>query len=104
MGVDIRRHVDKTKVWHLEFKDDKSVTAKFNRMSHGFIWSKFLAMTRRRALRKGVPLVKIKPAFTSVIGILKYQVQYGLSNHEAAGYVISPAGIGCNHEKLPGHW
>ncbi|AGL03453.1 IS200/IS605 family accessory protein TnpB-related protein [Desulfoscipio gibsoniae] len=85
----------------LEFKDDKSMTAKFNRMSHGFIWSKFLAMTQRRALRKGVPLVKIKPAFTSVIGILKYQVQYGLSNHEAAGYVIARRGLGLNCEKVP---
>lgn len=85
----------------LKFKDDKSVTAKFNRVSHGFIWSKFLAMTQRRALRKGIPLVKVKPAFTSIIGILKYQAQYGLSNHEAAGYVIARRGLGRNYEKVP---
>ena len=85
----------------LAFKDDKSVTAKFNRMSHGFIWSKFLEMTERRALRQGVPLVKVKPAFTSIIGILKYQSQYGLSNHEAAGYVIAMRGLGCEYEKVP---
>ena len=85
----------------LAFKDDKSITAKFNRMSHGFIWSKFLEMTERRALRKGVPLVKVKPAFTSIIGILKYQSQYGLSNHEAAGYVIARRGLGCENERVP---
>jgi IS605 OrfB family transposase len=85
----------------LEFKDDKSVSAKFNRMSHGFVWSKFLQATERRALREGVPLVKVKPPFSSVIGILKYQQQYGISNHEAAGYVIARRGLGYNKEKVP---
>lgn len=26
----------------LKFRDDKSISSKFNRMSHGFVWSKFL--------------------------------------------------------------
>jgi len=86
----------------LDFKDDKSVSAKFNRMSHGFVWSTFLMMVERAAARKGVPLVKIKPPFTSVIGILKYQHQYGLSNHEASGYVIARRGLGIDTERVPG--
>lgn len=85
----------------LEFKDDKSVTAKFNRMSHGFVWSKFLQATERRALREGVPLVKVKPPFSSVIGILKYQQQYGISNHEAASHVIARRGLGYKEERIP---
>ena len=88
-------------VENLAFKDDKSVTAKFNRMSHGFVWSTFLKMVERTAARKGVPLVKVKPPFTSVIGIMKYQQHYGLSNHEAAGYVIGRRGLGIDNERIP---
>ncbi|TLM99204.1 IS200/IS605 family element transposase accessory protein TnpB, partial [bacterium] len=75
-------------VENLKFKNDKTVTAKFNRMSHGFVWSKFLENVDRCAAREGVPVIKVKPAFTSVIGILKYRHMYGISNHESAGYVI----------------
>ncbi|TEB05701.1 hypothetical protein Psch_02742 [Pelotomaculum schinkii] len=85
----------------LEFKNDKSVTAKFNRMSHGFVWSSFLKQVERRTAREGVPLVKIPPPFTSVIGILKYQQQYGISSHEAAAYTIARHGLGYGNEKVP---
>jgi len=36
-----------------------------------------------------------------VIGILKYQSQFGISNHEAAGYVIGRRALGYSKEKLP---
>jgi IS605 OrfB family transposase len=85
----------------LKFKNDKSVTAKFNRMGHGFVWSKFLQTVERRVVREGVPLVKVQPPFTSIIGILKYQQQYGISNHEAAAYTIARRGLGYNKEKIP---
>ncbi|MFZ5596186.1 MAG: IS200/IS605 family accessory protein TnpB-related protein [Bacillota bacterium] len=85
----------------LKFKDDKSVTAKFNRMRHGFVWSKFLEAVERRAARESVPLIKVSPPFTSKIGILKYQQQYGLSGHQAAAYVIARRGLGFNNEKVP---
>ena len=85
----------------LEFKNDKSVTAKFNRMSHGFVWSKFLRMVDRSAASEGVPLVKVPPPFTSIVGILKYQQQYGISNHEAAGYIIARHSLGYSNEKVP---
>jgi len=85
----------------LKFKNDKSITAKFNRMSHGFIWSKFLEYIDRCAAREGVPVIKVKPAFTSAIGILKYQHMYGISNHESAGYVIARRALSFNHEQIP---
>gem|GEM_PF-4530252 len=44
----------------LKFKNDKSVTAEFNRMSHGFIRSKFLEHIDRRAAREGVPVIAVK--------------------------------------------
>lgn len=46
-------------------------------------------------------VIKVKPAFTSVIGILKYQHMHGISNHESAGYVIARRGLGFEHEKIP---
>lgn len=85
----------------LAFKDDKTVTAKFNRMSHSFVWSKFLLAVERRAAREGVPLVKVPPPFTTVIGIMKYQQQYGISNHQAAAYTIARRGLGISKEKIP---
>lgn len=85
----------------LQFKNDKSVTAKFNRMAHGFIRSRFLEHIDRCATREGVPVLKVKPAFTSVIGILKYQHMYGISGHESAGYVIARRALGFNDEKIP---
>jgi len=85
----------------LKFRDDKSISTKFNRLSHGFVWSKFLHTVERNALRQGVPLIKVKPPYTSVIGILKYQAQYGISNHEAAGYVIGRRALGYSEEKIP---
>lgn len=88
-------------VENLKFNNNKSVTTKFNRMSHGFVWSKFLQMVDRRAAREGVPLAKVPPPFTSVIGILKYQQQYGISSHEAAAYTIARQGLGNGNEKVP---
>jgi len=84
----------------LDFKNDKSTT-RFNRMTHSFVWSKFLESVERRAVRKAVPLVKVKPPFTSIIGILKYQSQYDISNHESAAYVIARRGLGYRKEKIP---
>lgn len=85
----------------LKFKNDKDVSSKFNRMAHGFVYSKFLRMLERRTLREGVPLIKVKPAFTSIVGILKYQEQFGISNHEASGYTIARRGLGVRKERVP---
>lgn len=100
--VDIAEQMNCTlAVEDLDFKDDRSMKAKFNRMSHGFVWSKFLRAIERRAARQGVPLAKAPPPFTTVIGILKYQEQYGISNHEAAAYVIARQCLGYSKEKAP---
>ncbi len=110
IGKEAKRLVDLAKttnralmVENLALRDDKSVTTKFNRLSHGFVWSRFLAAVERTCTREGVPLIKVKSPYTSVIGILKYQQQYGISNHEAAGYVIGRRGLGFVLEKVPKH-
>ncbi len=85
----------------LKFRNDRSITAKFNRMAHGFVWSKFLEYICRCAAREGVPLIKVNPAFTSIIGILKYQPMYGTSGHESAAYVIARRALGFSDDRVP---
>jgi hypothetical protein len=48
----------------------------------------------RRAIKDGVEIRKINPAFTSIAGILKYQEQYSLNRHTAAAFVIGRRGMG----------
>ncbi|MCL4425139.1 MAG: hypothetical protein M1553_06820 [Firmicutes bacterium] len=68
----------------LKFLDDREVGAKFNRMAHQFVYRELLQAIERRALRHAVPIVKVHPAYTSVIGALKYAHQYQLGIHQAS--------------------
>lgn len=79
----------------LKFNDKaKSKCKKFNRMRHNFIYSQLLRAIERRAIKDGVEIKKINPAFTSIAGILKYQEMYSLNRHTAAALVIARRGIG----------
>lgn len=73
----------------LKFKDDRDVTSKLSRINHQFVYSKLLQMLERRCLRHGVEFVKVKPQFTSKIGLYKYCHQYGLAVHNGAALVIA---------------
>jgi len=53
-----------------------------------------------RANKEGVYVFKIKPAFTSIIGKLKYMAQKGISIHTAAAYTIARRGMRYK-EKVP---
>ncbi len=59
------------------------------RMLSSFVYSKFRAFLESRASRFGVRLYKVNPAFTSVIGRVKYASRYGLTVHHAAALVIA---------------
>ena len=78
----------------LKFADDREVSPKFNRMAHGFVYRRLLAAMERRAIRQGVRVVKVHPAYTSVIGALKYAHQYRLSIHQGAALAIARRGMG----------
>ena len=79
----------------LKFKPKKSKDRRFNRMRHNFLHSQMVEAIESRAARQGVEVRKINPAFTSVIGELKYQEQYGgLNSHTAAALVIARKGQG----------
>jgi len=79
----------------LEFKKKgKKSYKKFNRMKSNFIYRKMLNAIKQRAVKIGVPVLEILPAFTSILGQLKYQKMYSLNRHTSAGLVIARRGLG----------
>jgi len=92
---------------HLKFRAGKQKGSKFRRMSHNFLHKQMLDAIRSRATRMGVEVVEVEPAFTSVLGKLKYQDMYSLNTHTAAALVIARRGQGllerqCFTDKLTG--
>jgi len=63
-------------------------------------YSQFTQMIESKCLRSGVGLIKIDPAYTSVIGVTKYMAVYGLNSGCAAALVIARRGL-FRTEKLP---
>lgn len=73
----------------LKFKNDKDVNSKFARIKNQFIYSTLLTMLESACIRNGVEIIKVKPQFTSKIGLYKYCHQYGMVVHNGAGMVIA---------------
>ena len=86
----------------LHFMHDKETSRKFRRLTHQFTYRKTLEAVERRALREGVEVRQVHPAYTSVIGRLKYQPQYGISVHASAALVIARrGGLKIRRENVP---
>lgn len=77
----------------LSFKDRTSGPKKFRRAKHNFIYRQMLDAICSRAAKCSVPVIEVKPAFTSVLGNLKYAKMYSLNRHTAAGLVIARRGM-----------
>jgi IS605 OrfB family transposase len=73
----------------LKFKDDRDVSSKLARISSQFVYATLLQVLERRCLRRGAEYVKVKPQYTSKIGLYKYCHQYGLAVHNGAALVIA---------------
>lgn len=106
-GELVKRAIDIAKVNNkgiaiedLKFKDDRDVTSKFARLKHQFIYSTLLAMLERACIRNGIEIIKVKPQFTSKIGLYKYCHQYGICVHNGAAMVIGRRSYGFK-EKVP---
>jgi len=84
----------------LKFANDKDVGNKFARIKHQFIYSKLLHMLELCCKRNNVEIVKVKPQFTSKIGLYKYCHQYGMDVHNGAAMVIARRAYGLK-EKVP---
>ena len=59
-----------------------------------------LQLLERKCVRRGIAVRKVHPAYTSIIGALKYGWSYNLSDHVLASYVIARRGLGFT-EALP---
>jgi IS605 OrfB family transposase len=64
-----------------------------NRVFSNFVHKKLALAIERTALRAAVELKKVNPAFTSIVGQLKYQSMLSLNRHTSAALVIARLGL-----------
>jgi len=83
------------------FKKDHDTNSKYNRATHNFCKDKLLRTIKSRAVKESFVQIEVFPAYSSIIGAIKYQKMYGLSAHEAAAFVIGRRGLGYNKENIP---
>jgi len=80
--------------------------AKLRKRFHQWNAKKFLQKLKRVAMIKGVEVIEVNPAYTSVIGMLKYAPQLNIDKDMAGAYVIGRRALGFkedtpeNYEKL----
>ena len=73
---------------------------KQSRMLSSFSYGKVKAYFLSRGYRQGVKIHPVNPAFSSVIGRVKFMERYGLSVHQAAALVLARRLLGCS-ERVP---
>jgi IS605 OrfB family transposase len=94
-AVDVAKESQKILIVEkLAFGKRKNGVRKFRRMKSNFIYRQMLDAVKSRASREGVPVIEVQPAFTSILGNLKYAKQYSLNRHTAAALVIGRRGLG----------
>jgi len=80
--------------------------AKLRKRLHHWNAKKFLQKLKRVAMLKRVEVIEVNPAYTSVIGMLKYAPQLNIDKDIAGAYVIGRRALGFkedmpeNYEKL----
>ena len=88
----------------LDFRQKKAVlegeSRKYSRMLSSFSYGKIKAYFVSRGYRKGVEVHQVNPAYSSVIGRVKFMERYGLSVHQAAALVLARRLLGCS-ERIP---
>ena len=91
----------------LDFRQKKAVlegeNPRYSRMLSSFSYGKIKAFFLSRGYREGVEVHQVNPAFSSVIGRVKFMERYGLSVHQAAALVLARRLLGCS-ERIPRRW
>jgi IS605 OrfB family transposase len=67
---------------------------RYARMLSSFAYGSLLQALQSCALRHQVPTHAVNPAYTSVIGWIKYAKRLGVSTHQAAALTIGRRGVG----------
>lgn len=76
------------------------VGTKRARMLSSFAYSSFLQALSRVCVRRSIRLVLVNPAYTSIIGLVKFAPRYGSSVHAAAALAIARRAMALS-ERLP---
>ncbi|MFA1819665.1 IS200/IS605 family accessory protein TnpB-related protein [Virgibacillus oceani] len=84
----------------ITLKQDHDTNKNFNRLTQTFAKNKLQKAINSRALRNGFQINEVNPVYTSVIRRFKYNKEYGMSEHEAASFVIARRGMDFE-EKIP---
>ena len=88
----------------LDFRQKKAVlegqSRRYSRMLSSFSYGKIKAYFLSRGYREGVEVHQVNPAYSSVIGRVKFMKRYGLSVHQAAALVLARRLLGCS-ERIP---
>ena len=91
----------------LDFRQKKAVlegeSRRYSRMLSSFSYGKVKAYFLSRGYREGVEVNQVNPAFSSVIGRVKFMERYGLTVHQAAALVLARRLLGCS-ERIPRRW
>jgi IS605 OrfB family transposase len=66
---------------------------RYARMLSALSYQKITQLFEVNCHRSGIELIKINPAYTSMLGKIKYKEQYGLSTHHSAAMVIARRGM-----------
>lgn len=99
--VDVAQHQQKgIVIENLFFLQQTSSSKKWNRYVSNFTSRQLLEAIKRCAAKRGVPIRHVHPAYTSIIGRLKYMTHYQLTVHEAAAFVIGRRGLGIQKEHI----
>ncbi len=67
---------------------------KLRRRLHNWIYAGLLDKLKKVARRKGIQVIEVNPAYTSVIGALKYCPNYLIDKDTAGAYVIGRRALG----------
>ena len=73
---------------------------RYSRMLSSFSYGKIKAYFLSRGYRQGVEICQVNPAYSSVIGRVKFMERYGLTVHQAAALVLARRLLGCS-ERIP---
>ena len=91
----------------LDFRQKKAVlegeSRKYSRMLSSFSYGKVKAYFLSRGYREGVEIKEVNPAYSSVVGRVKFMERYGLTVHQAAALVLARRYLGCS-ERIPRRW
>ena len=88
----------------LDFRQKKAAlegeSRRYSRMLSSFSYGKIKGYFLSRGYREGVEVRQVNPAFSSVIGRVKFMERYGLSVHQAAAPMLARRLLGCS-ERIP---